>query len=162
MDRVISANKRLGWRKAKYNAEMNAEMEKEKNRERSLYENNLFDWLILSVSILTLCVAAVGCAPDPAPEPTLQFDAEAFKAASAARWAQFNEGLRKKEACMIAAAHLKIGTGADAAVRTLPCEPDRVNRTETASGFRDQWVFEFGRISYYLYFTNGVLVAKQT
>jgi hypothetical protein len=37
-------------------------------------------------------------------------------------------------------------------------EPGRVNRTVTAGGVREQWVFGGG---YYLYFTNGRLTAIQ-
>jgi flavodoxin len=37
-------------------------------------------------------------------------------------------------------------------------KPDRVNRTTTANGVREQWVYGHGN---YLYFTNGVLTAYQ-
>jgi hypothetical protein len=35
------------------------------------------------------------------------------------------------------------------------------NRTETAAGLREQWVYEFASGNWYLYFDNGKLVAKQ-
>jgi hypothetical protein len=123
-----------------------------------------------------LCaVAAVaGCAPKADLEPSIEERARdpaalaavaerrAEEEATVARLrAEIDEGYRKIGACMDAVKRLKIGTGEDAA-NALTCK-HKVNRTETASGYRDQWVFHFADgLSYYLYFTNGVLVAKQT
>jgi hypothetical protein len=125
--------------------------------------------------IFTLCAATAavtGCAP-AGPDPVVvsaevaKVEAE-WAAKDAERQSQMAEGRRKIRACQDAMARLKIGAGADAVVATLPpgphCRPDRINRTETAAGFRDQWVYSeyHNDFSSYLYFTNGVLVAKQT
>lgn len=51
-----------------------------------------------------------------------------------------------------------------AAVRALPLpwgSPDDVNRTVTARGQREQWVYRTGRWSAYLYFDDGVLTTIQ-
>jgi hypothetical protein len=114
--------------------------------------------------IFTLCaiVAVTGCAPttpDPDPVPALLAK---FEAEGAVRDSMMAEGRGKIRACQDAVNRLRIGTGVKEAL-ALPCKPDRINVTETASGRRDQWVYSeyHNGFSSYLYFTNGVLVAKQ-
>jgi hypothetical protein len=63
--------------------------------------------------------------------------------------------------CRAAFAALKIGSSLVDEHRSMfeqGCRPDHINSMETASGTRDQYVFEnLGN----LYFENGRLVAKQ-
>lgn len=40
-------------------------------------------------------------------------------------------------------------------------QPKARNRTVTANGSREQWVYRIGRASGYIYFTNGVVDAVQ-
>jgi hypothetical protein len=113
--------------------------------------------------IFTLCAigAVAGCAPTGPDPALLQRRAEIVQELAKLDSIEADQK-RKKRACRDAVDHLKIGTGADAVLRILPCKPDSMNTTETAAGRRDQLVFEFGGgVSSYLYFTNGVLVAKQ-
>lgn len=49
-----------------------------------------------------------------------------------------------------------IGMTAEQAEQTWWKRPERINRTQTARGTREQWVYSQGR---YLYFENGILTA---
>jgi hypothetical protein len=40
-------------------------------------------------------------------------------------------------------------------------EPTRINKTVTAKGVTEQWVYRYGRNTYYLYFNNDSLFAIQ-
>ena len=55
---------------------------------------------------------------------------------------------------------LKIGMSADEA-RKIWGGPRNVNRSTTAAGVREQWVYGYGYKNEYLYFVNGVLVTIQ-
>lgn len=56
------------------------------------------------------------------------------------------------------AADLTIGMEAASAARAWG-EPSRVNRSTTARGKSEQWVYRDGHVTRYLYFTNGKLTA---
>lgn len=55
---------------------------------------------------------------------------------------------------------LKLGMSADAARRVWG-QPERVNRSTTAAGVREQWVYGTVHKREYLYFYGGVLVSIQ-
>lgn len=65
----------------------------------------------------------------------------------------------ESEACL-AAISAKIGSGVEV-TRTLPCREDKINTTETGDATLDQWVYRTTIGDAYLYFRNGLLVAKQ-
>jgi hypothetical protein len=69
--------------------------------------------------------------------------------------------LKQTQACILTFPNLKIGDDEGHIRRVTPCKLDHVNTTETASGLREQWVYEFLSGNSYLYFDNGKLVAKQ-
>jgi hypothetical protein len=66
----------------------------------------------------------------------------------------------ESEACLAAISALKIGSTVDV-TQTLPCREDKINTTETGDGTLDQWVHRTTIGGAYLYFRNGLLVAKQ-
>lgn len=55
---------------------------------------------------------------------------------------------------------LKIGMSAEDAQKVWG-RPVRINRSTTAAGTREQWVYGYGHKHEYLYFQNGVLVTIQ-
>lgn len=58
---------------------------------------------------------------------------------------------------------LEIGISGDLALRILGIQPEKVNRTVTASGTSDQWVMNKWRAHYYeyVYLDNGIVTGWQ-
>ena len=59
----------------------------------------------------------------------------------------------------------KVGVGMSAAdVRRAWGAPDKINRTLSASGAEEQWIYRSGRIGYdqYVYLSNGVVTTVQS
>jgi len=66
----------------------------------------------------------------------------------------------ESEACLAAISAMRIGSGTEV-TQTLPYKEDKINTTETGDATLDQWVYRTTIGDAYLYFRNGLLVAKQ-
>jgi hypothetical protein len=56
---------------------------------------------------------------------------------------------------------VEVGVNAADVIRLIGKRPDRINRTETAAGTTEQWVFENGRNYMYVYLRNNIVTAIQ-
>ena len=84
---------------------------------------------------------------------------DAKRKAEDAKWAKQEAAWKAEAARLAALPGARIGMSADTVLKkTSWGQPSSVNRTTTAAGTREQWVYGGGN---YLYFTNGVLTAIQ-
>jgi hypothetical protein len=56
---------------------------------------------------------------------------------------------------------VEVGVHAADVIRLIGKRPDRINRTETAVGTTEQWVYENGRNYMYVYLRNNIVTAIQ-
>jgi hypothetical protein len=56
---------------------------------------------------------------------------------------------------------VEVGVTAAEVIRLIGKRPDRINRTETAAGTTEQWVYENGRNYMYVYLRNNIVTAIQ-
>jgi hypothetical protein len=56
---------------------------------------------------------------------------------------------------------VEVGVSAADVIRLIGKHPDRINRTETATGTTEQWAYENGRNYMYLYLRNNIVTAIQ-
>ena len=115
--------------------------------------------LSILAAAATICVA--GCydqfARSDAIEAEYQRETQRINAEYLATSQRLAE---ESQACLAAISTLKIGSEVEV-TQTLPCREDKINTTETGDGTLDQWVYRTTIGDAYLYFRNGLLVAKQ-